>query len=125
MECKYKEIQFSDKDVVEKDDWIPDGEYNPHNIRPWLFHDHGFVLGICFASCLRDAFDAMVDNDKLDSFTVKEEDLKDYGKTQEEQDNRLAYLGNAGEPFDVECVSVEELPNPKFSFCAMFSASID
>jgi hypothetical protein len=33
-----------------------------------------------------------------------------------------AFLGNASEPFDIENIDVIELPNPKFSFVALFNA---
>jgi hypothetical protein len=35
-EASYKEIKFTDADVVDLDSWIPEGEYNPHRVRPWL-----------------------------------------------------------------------------------------
>lgn len=114
MEANYKGIKFSDDDVVNLDDCIWKGEYNPHNVRPWLLHDHGFILAIVFADCLQDALDEAVDNDKLDSFQVTEEDLKDY------DEDSLAHLGNAGEPFDLEGVGAFELPTPTLSFCGLF-----
>lgn len=32
------------------------------------------------------------------------------------------FLGNAGEPFDIEGVDAVELPNPPHSFCALLNA---
>lgn len=115
------DFTFSDSDVVDYREWIPKGEYNPHNVRPFLLHDHGFTLAVVFASCLQDAIDAAVDAGKLDRFKLTEEDLKDY----EEDDDRIAYLGNAGEPFDIESLDVVELPNPPASFVACFNARED
>ena len=37
----------------------------------------------------------------------------------------LAFLGNAGEPFDIEGLDAIELPNPPFSFAALFNARKD
>ena len=120
MKCTYRNITFEDNDVVELDDWIPANEYNPHNVRPWLLHDHGFTLCIVFASSLQDALDIAVDNNKLDSFRIEAEDYEDYNI---ESDNpTCSFLGNAGEPFDIDCISYLELPNPKRSFCAQFKA---
>ena len=39
MTAEFNQIKFSDTDVVNKDDFIPEGEYNPHKVRPWLSGD--------------------------------------------------------------------------------------
>ena len=111
-------ITFDDFDVVEPDEYIPAGEYNPYNVRPWLLHDHGFPLAVVFASCLQDALDAAVDADKLDRFMVTDADYEAQG-----DDNPLAYLGNACEPFDIESIGFVELSNPPLSFCALLNAA--
>jgi hypothetical protein len=113
------EFSFDDEDVVNADEWIPKGEYNPHNVRPFLLHDHGFVVAVAFASSLQDAIDAAVDADKLDRFQVSEADIADYPN-----EEGLTFLGNASEPFDIEGLDVVELPNPpKQSFAAQFAAA--
>lgn len=117
------EFSFSDADIVDIDNWIPQGEYNPHNVRPFLLHDHGFTLAVVFADSLQDAIDEAVDAGKLDRFQVAAADLGDYGDTDEEQSERLAYLGNASEPFDIETLGAIELPNPPRSFVAQFAAA--
>lgn len=117
MQATYREIKFTDADVVNPDDFIPAGEYNPHNTRPWLLHDHGTALAIVFADSLQDALDLAVDNNKLDRFQVAEEDMGDYP-----DEEGLTFLGNASEAFDIEGLDVIELPNPPFSFVALFNA---
>lgn len=117
-EAKFREIKFSDQDVVGLSDWIPAGEYNPLGVRPWLLHDHGFVLCVVFASNLQDALDAAVDAGKLDHFQLNIKDLIDYGERGED----IVYLGNANAPFDIEPLGIEELPNPPASFVAQFNA---
>lgn len=117
MQSKYQEITFTDGDVLNKEDWIPQGEYNPHNVHPWLFHDHGFVLCVVFAGNLQDALDIAADADKLDRYLV---DAKDYPEDDPAWED-FAYLGNASEPFDIESLQFLELPNPPFSFCAVFN----
>jgi len=117
MQTSFQDIKFSDADVVDLDNWIAAGEYNPHSVRPWLFHDHGFVLCVVFADSLQDALDEAVDADKLDRYLIAEGDMKDY-----ENEEGISFLGNAGEPFDIESLGVIELPNPKRSFCAQFDA---
>jgi hypothetical protein len=118
MTATFNEIKFSDDDVVNKDDFIPKGEYNPHNVRPWLLHDHGFTVAVVFASSLQDALDEAVDADKLDRFQVTEAEMADYP-----DDEGIAFLGNASEPFDIEGLAAIELPNPPFSFVALFNAA--
>lgn len=146
-ESEFREIKFTDDDVVNIDDWIPAGDYNPHNVRPFLFHDHGFVLCVVFADGEQDALDEAADSGKLDSFKIdleSESEFEDYltpnwseadpgldEDCPEITKNGIAYwwrngmvpgfLGNAGEPFDIESLQWEELPNPKRSFCAQFN----
>lgn len=115
--AEYQQVKFTDADVVNGDEYIPAGTYNPHNVRPWLFHDHGFVLAVVFAPNLQDALDEAADADKLDRYLIREEDMGDYPK-----DEGINYLGNASEPFDIESVSAIEMPNPPFSFVALFNA---
>lgn len=116
MEGTFNGIKFTDEDVINLGDWIPLGEYNPHNVRPWLLHDHGFVLCIVFATCEPDALDEAADHDKLDRYLVTDPDLSDYP-----DEEGLAFLGNAGIPFDIESLGIIELPNPPASFCAQWN----
>lgn len=117
MQGKFQQIGFSDADVVNPGDFIPAGDYNPHKVRPWLLHDHGFTLAVVFADCLQDALDIAADAGKLDRFQVDESEMADYGP----DEDGLAHLGNAGEPFDIEALGALELPNPPFSFVALFN----
>jgi len=144
---KFNEISFTDADVVNIDNWIPAGEYNPHSVRPWLLHDGGFVLCVVFASSLQDALDEAVDEGKLDRFKI---DVKSLAEREDYMTQNVAemaagfdadcpeytdenggkwwwaveptFLGNASEPFDIESLGYVELPNPKRSFCAQFDA---
>ncbi len=120
-QCEIQGIKFDDSDVVEPDEYIPAGEYNPHNVRPWLLHDHGFVVCVVFADCLQDALDAAVDADRMDRFSP-DDDWRTECEAMRD-DNPLAYLGNASEPFDIETLGFVEIPNPPFSFCALINAA--
>jgi hypothetical protein len=118
--CKYKEIQFTDEDVVNPEDFIGDGEYNPHNVRPYLVHDHGFVVGVAFADCLQDALDVLADNGKLDGFKIDPSDYSDYEVDSDSP--TCTFLGNDGAPFDIDPLDVIELPIPKAaSFAETFA----
>lgn len=120
------EFRFIESDIVNIDDFIPEGEYNPHNVHPWLLHDHGFTVCVVFASSLQDALDVAVDEGRLDRFQVSDEEFKsDYDSDEE----RVSFLGGwkkfAGsgidcEMFDIDSLGCIELPNPKFSFCKLF-----
>lgn len=123
---KFREIKFTDADILNVEDFIPKGEYNPHKVLPWLIHDHGFTIAVVFASCLQDALDICADAGKLDAFRVDHSILSreengqiipgEYGPN----DDGIAFLGNASEPFDIESLGCEELPIPAFSFCALW-----
>lgn len=117
LQAKFNEITFTDKDIVNADDYIPQGQGNPHKVRPFLLHEHGIVLAVVFADCLQDAIDEAVDAGKLDKFKVAQEDFKDYPK-----EEGLSFLGNHCEPYDIESLEAIELPNPPFSFVALFNA---
>ncbi len=152
MDSKFREIKFTDADIVNLDDYIPAvGEggraYNPHNVRPWLIHDHGTVVCVVFASNVQDALDEACDANKLDAWQI---DPKDEGDRTDYMTNNVSEiaagydvdcveyihtdgswwwwkveptcLGNAGEPFDIDGLDVVELPNPPHSFCALFNA---
>lgn len=102
----YKEITFSDDDVVNPNDY---DAY--HGMHTYLLHDHGFPLAIVHAQNLQDALDETVDqSDKLDQFEIFEKELQDYNKDQQET---FASLGNAGKLFDIDNIDILELPHPK------------
>jgi hypothetical protein len=138
----YRGIQFSDSDVVNKDDFIPAGEHNPHNVRAFLLHHEGLVVAVVFAGSLQDALDEAVDNDRLDQYMLdpKQPETQDGymhevepgkgmllprdGKeVRMDWDDGVTFLGNASEPFDISELSHVELPNPIFSFCSLFNNS--
>jgi len=143
MEAEVNGIKFTDADVVNKDNFIPLGEYNPHNVHPFLLHDHGTVICVVFASSLQDALDEAVDENKLDRFQLdptKPEVQADYMHEVEADDgykvtrpdgsvvwldwnDGVALLGNASEPFDIEDVDAVEMANPPYSFAAMWEAA--
>ncbi len=118
MQAQFNQITFTDADIVNPDDFIPTGAYNPHKVRPFLIHDTGFVIAVVFADNLQDALDVAVDAGKLDGLQVSENDLADYGPDEE----GITRLGNAGEAFDIQALDAVELPNPAFSFVALFNA---
>ena len=120
MKIIFDRHTIDDSDVVEPDDYIPKGEYNPHGVRPWLIHNEYGTLAVVFASSSQDALDAAVDGNKLNSCLVSSED---YDAMSEAEREDLSSLGNAGEPFDLLNVGVVSLPNPPFSWVAMFAAA--
>lgn len=108
------EIEIDDSDVVNVENCIYEGEYNPHNVHPWILLDHGFVVAIVFASHLQDALDEAVDADKMDRFLIDESDYIDYDLNTDSP--TCAFLGNASEPFDIDTLGYIELAPPKRSF---------
>lgn len=102
-----------EEDLVNPEDMIPYWESNPHQVRPWILHDAGFVVGVVFADCLQDALDEAADKDCLDRFQVAESEMKDYQTGTDSEGNpeydRISFLGNASEPFDIEALDVVEV----------------
>ena len=89
MHASYREIRFSDEDVVNPWDFVPAGEPNVHGTRPFLLHDHGLTLAVVFADCLQDALDIAADNGNLDRYRVSDANLADYPN-----EDGLSFLGN-------------------------------
>ena len=144
---KINEVSFTDADIVNPDDYIAAGEYNPYNVRLFVAHDHGVIVGAAFAECRSDALDKLADANKLDHLRINpenEHDREDYMTTDvkeiasgfdpdcvehESPDGTMywwkkepAFLGNAIEPFDIDTLSVFEVPCPKMSICALLDA---
>jgi hypothetical protein len=117
-------LSFADSDIVNLDDFIPAKEYNPYNVHPFLIHDHGFTVGIAFASNLQEALDELADHGKLDHFKVTEKELEsDYEYDESSGEHQgISWLGNNGLPYDIETIGCIELKNPPLSFCALYAA---
>jgi hypothetical protein len=129
---------FADQ-VVNPSDYIPTGQFNPHNKRPFLIGNEFGVLGIVYADHLQDALDEMVDADKLDSCLIAKDDYagthniniayarackgncSDCGASPDRcfeapcEHGDFARLGNAGEPFDLSYIWTRELPNKQYA----------
>jgi hypothetical protein len=112
IELKGQTLRYQPADVVNPDDFIPDGEFNPHHIHPFLIHNEFGTLAIVYASHLQDALDIAVDGDKLDSCLVSDADYQEADT--EGHADEFARLGNAGEPFDLTYVGAIELPNVQY-----------
>jgi hypothetical protein len=150
LEAEYRGFKFSDKDVVNIDNYEPPGRYGSHQSnRAWLIHDECHVICIVFASNEQDALDEAADADKLDFLMIDPKDkydlddyfTDDFAKADGGLDKDVAeymspdgkrywwrvgrmpsFLGNAGEPFDTDNLGILKMPNPPISFCAIFIA---
>jgi hypothetical protein len=127
MTTTFREIQFSDSDIVNPDEYdtarpSADGKPSRYGMKLYLLHDHGFVIALAFAHCESDALDEMVDAGKLDSFQVREDE---HPPESPEWDNYVC-AGNASEFFDLsglDCNSLIEVPIPPLSICALVNAN--
>lgn len=142
------EFSFTDEDIIEIDDVMFADDYNPHNHRMFLLHDRGFTLCVVCAESLQDAIDIAVDNEKLDRYLINlddENDREDY-LTSNPDDIACgfdpdcpemeidgvkywwkiepAFLGNAGEPFDIESLGYVEFPLPTKSIVRLYGEEI-
>lgn len=67
--------------------------YNPHNVRAYAIHNEYGVFCIAIGSNIQEALDNAVDCGLMDS--CLDHDCDD-----------PCYLGNAGEPFNLDCIGV-------------------
>lgn len=141
------ELSFTDEDVVDLENIGFREDYN-HDEKLWLLHDHGFTLCVVLASNLQDALDAAVDANKLDRFLIDFEDTgdrqsyltKDCKDRNKAMDDLPAYidgddkyywefepsfLGNAGEPFDIDSLGYVCFDLPKRSLTRALGEVID
>ena len=99
-----KGISFEKKDIVNPQDFIPKGKYNPQGIRAFLIQTPYGIGGVALAASLDEALDILVDEERLLCLEVDESEpdvaeLEEYG----------AYhrLGNCGTLCDLRCVRYE------------------
>ena len=86
---------IDDKDVLINNAVLPQ-EFNPHNVRLWIIgHEFGAILAV-WANCEQDAFDEMLDAG-YEQFLVENP----------EEDQEYCYLGNAGEPCNLDYAWIE------------------
>lgn len=129
--CKFKhngmDFQFSDKDICQNPGDMEFSDSKYHSLgepyKYFFIHEYGFCVAMVCATNLQDALDIAVDNDKLDSFLIGEKDYKDYDVRG--NNPTCTFLGNAGEPFDIDSLQVIELPIPKFSLAGIFTAHFE
>lgn len=109
----------TESDIINGESMIPHGEFNPHNIHPFILHNAGYVLGVVFAESLQDALDEAVDNNVLDRFQVTDKELAKYQTGVDSEGypeyEGIAHLGNASEPFDIEGLDVVEVPTSRWT----------
>lgn len=86
---------INDKDILSNNVVLPQ-EFNPHNVRLWIIgHEFGAICAV-WASCEQDAFDEMLDTG-YEQFLVENP----------EEDQDYSYLGNAGEPCNLDYAWIE------------------
>jgi len=96
------DIQWSDEDVVNADNY----EWSD---KVWVFHDHGFILGVVLENTLQDAMDELADSGKIKSFCV-DDDI-----TENNIPNHYQCLGNDCSFYDTESICFSVISKPAFS----------
>jgi hypothetical protein len=111
-------IKIGDEDVVNPDalSMMRKG-YKAH-----IFHDHGVCLAVVIQEydgyCCADALDEAIDSGKLDRFKITEAERADY-EVNGEWNDRVSFLGNAGEPFDIESLGMFDISIPAVPLCTL------
>jgi hypothetical protein len=76
-------------------------ESHPRNLRLFVIGNEYGALGAVWADCEQDALDELVNSGLGDGLLLDEETFKDYLED-EDRTEAISYLGNAGEPADLE-----------------------
>lgn len=114
-------------DVMLCNDIVFPGEYNPNKVGLWLVNvcvSNGGGPSFLAWGHDHDILDVLVDNDMFDICLIEDKDLGDRVEHEQTCDGstanwdglpccnyseNFARLGNAGEPFDIDNVSMEEI----------------
>jgi hypothetical protein len=102
-------VSFTDDDVLSPDD------FDFRNYDMFIFHDHGFVLAVCFADSISEAFDILADSGKIDHLELTGDEADEYA------DDEYQVLGSNGKFYDVDTVSVIVKDAPKLSIVKLLS----
>lgn len=117
---KDREIELKPEEVLCNDIVLP-GEFNPHNTRLWAINNEYGYLGAVWAQNEQDALDELVDADLGAGLLLDPEDVK---KMDDEERDELSYLGNAGEPADLQYAGITEIkwkPERDWKLLCMFA----
>lgn len=109
-------IKIENDMIVDIDDWIPEGEYNPHSVRPWAIGDQFGTIAVAFADSGAAAIDAAIDAGKLDGRQIHDHECAD--------DCEALHGGNAGEAFDQSYLWIVELPNPRMDWPTLLEKEV-
>lgn len=118
-------MKIGDEDVV-----------NPHALsmvsrgyKAHLFHDHGVVLAVVIQEydgyTCQDALDEAIESGKLDRYKITEADRADYETETGDWNGWVSFLGNAGEPFDIESLGMFEIAIPPVTLCTVFRGAAE
>lgn len=94
---KQNEYELNEGDILMNNAVFP-WEHNPHNVRLWVIGNEFGPIVAVWASHEGDAFDEMLDHG-YEQFLVEDPD----------DDVEYAYLGNAGEPCNLDYAWIEEV----------------
>jgi hypothetical protein len=69
------DFTFDEDDVSNPDDFIPAGDFNPHNIRPYILHSAGSVLAVAFSENSEDAMSEAADGGQLEGRKITDDNI--------------------------------------------------
>lgn len=109
MQWTIDEVSFTDNDVINLSELF--GTSFTHH-KGFLFHDHGFVLGVVLAKDEDSALDCLADAGKINHLKVE--------YSIENETFGFLCLGNSSGFFDVETISTIEFDIPEPSLVKLF-----
>ena len=104
---------FTGKDIVNPQDYIPQGKYNPHNVRAWQIKIQLMTSScVVFAKCMEEALDIAADEGRLQAaaYDLDPDDLIDVWEDLES--HGLTPLGNYSDLYSINEIFCEETTTP-------------
>lgn len=105
---KGQKMDFSDVTIVDPDNYVASGGFNPYNTRPMIIYNEYGVLCVVYADNEQDALDAAADADALKCQRLDDVDVFDENGDLAEY---VLLLGNYGTPYDSENLRIKILSN--------------
>ena len=113
-----REIELQDESILCNNIILP-WEFNPHKVHLYAIgHEFGAV-GAVWASHEQDALDELVDSGLGDSFLISKEDQTSASEDERED---WSFLGNAGEPCDLNNAWIQEVRIDPSQDCQLLCA---
>lgn len=116
-------LRFTDDDVVNASAFLPEGAYNPEEIRPWILYEGDTVVAVVFAEDSRQALHEAADAGKLAAYLLPEKEAEVRMATWTVPDPE--WLGADCKPYALDFLACRSFPRVAFSFVALVNHHVE